>query len=123
VIVRERPGAEMRPEVGIGGSWIPEVDLLLCCARTCSTPQARVRIKEIATRNLDWQLFLQLATSHGIRPLVYQSLHSTCWEALPEAARQELSHFYSANSARNRFLAGEPSAISKRPAVAVWTGV
>jgi hypothetical protein len=97
----------MRLEAGIGGSWIPEVDLLLCCARTCSTPQTRVRIKEIATRNLDWQLFLQLATSHGIRPLVYQSLHSTCWEAPPEAARQELSHFYSANSAKNRFLAGE----------------
>jgi len=102
-----KTGAEMRLEAGIGGSWIPEVDLLLCCARTCSTPQTRVRIKEIATRNLDWQLFLQLATSHGIRPLVYQSLHSTCWEAPPEAARQELSHFYSANSAKNRFLAGE----------------
>ena len=37
----------------------------------------------------------------------YQNLHTICWEALPEAARQELSHFYSANSAKNRFLAGE----------------
>ena len=97
----------MRLEMTINGSSIPEVDLMLCCARTCSTPQMRVRIKEIATQGVDWQAFLQLATSHGVRPLVYQSLHSTCWEALPEAARQELSHFYSANSAKNRFLAGE----------------
>ena len=97
----------MRLETTINGSSIPEVDLMLCCARTCSTPQMRVRIKEIATQGVDWQAFLQLATSHGVRPLVYQSLHSTCWEALPEAARQELSHFYSANSAKNRFLAGE----------------
>jgi Uncharacterised nucleotidyltransferase len=91
----------------INGSSIPEVDLLLCCARTCSPPQIRVRIKEIATQGVDWQVFLQLATSHGVRPLVYQSLHSTCGEVLPEAARQELSRFYSANSAKNRFLAGE----------------
>jgi hypothetical protein len=34
-------------------------------------------------------------------------LHTTCWEALPEAARHELSHFYAANSAKNQFLAGE----------------
>ena len=97
----------MRLETRIGGSSIPEVDLMLYCARTCSTPQTRVRIKEIATQGVDWQAFLQLATSHGVRPLVYQSLHTICWEALPEAAREELSHFYSANSAKNRFLAGE----------------
>jgi hypothetical protein len=89
------------------GSSIPEVDLMLCCARTVSTPQMRVRIKEIATQDIDWQVFLQLSTSHGVRPLVYQTLHTTCWEAVPEATRHELSHFYSANSAKNRFLAGE----------------
>jgi hypothetical protein len=97
----------MRLETRISGSSIPEVDLMLYCARTCSTPQTRVRIKEIATQGVDWRAFVQLATSHGVRPLVYQSLHTICWEALPEAARQELSHFYSANSAKNRFLAGE----------------
>ena len=97
----------MRLEMTINGSSIPEVDLMLCCVRTCSTPQMRARVKEIATQGVDWQAFLQLVTSHGVRPLVYQSLHSACWEALPEAARQELSHFYSANSAKNRFLAGE----------------
>jgi Uncharacterised nucleotidyltransferase len=99
--------AEMRLETRISGSSIPEVDLMLCCARTCSTPQTRVRIKEIATQGVDWRAFVQLATSHGVRPLVYQSLHSTCWEVLPEATRQELSRFHSANSAKNRFLAGE----------------
>ena len=97
----------MRLETTINGSAVPEVELMLCCARTCSTPQMRVRIREIATQDIDWQAFLQLATSHGVRPLIYQSLHSTCWEALPEAARHELSHFYAANSAKNRFLAGE----------------
>lgn len=89
------------------GSSIPEVDLVLCCARTWRTPQTTIRIKEIATKGIDWQAFLQLATFHGVRPLVYQSLNAICWEALPEVARQELSRFYSANSAKNRFLAGE----------------
>jgi hypothetical protein len=93
--------------MGMSGSSIPEVDLMLCCARTYLTPPTRVRIRDIVTQGIDWQAFLQRATSHGVRPLVYQSLHAICWEALPEAARQELSHFYSANSAKNRFLAGE----------------
>jgi Uncharacterised nucleotidyltransferase len=93
--------------MGMSGSPIPEVDLMLCCARTYLTLQTRVRIKEIVTQGIDWQAFLQRATSHGVRPLVYQSLHTICWDALPEAARQELSQFYSANLAKNRFLAGE----------------
>ena len=93
--------------MGMSGSSIPEVDLMLCCARTYLTPRTRVRIRDIVTQGIDWQAFLQRATSHGVRPLVYQSLHTICWDALPEAARQELSHFYSANSAKNRFLAGE----------------
>ena len=97
----------MRLETTINGLSNPEVDLMLCCARTCSTPQMKVRIKEITTQNVDWQGFLQLVTSHGVRPLVYRTLHTTCWEALPQAARHELSHFYAANSAKNRFLAGE----------------
>jgi hypothetical protein len=88
-------------------SSIPEIDLMLCCARTHPTPQTRVRINEIASQGLDWRVFLELATSHGVRPLVYQSLHTSCRDALPKAVRYELSQFYSANSAKNRFLAGE----------------
>lgn len=94
-------------ETKLNCSSIKEVELLLCSARTVSTPQMRVRIKEIATQEVDWQLLLQLAASHGVRPLVYRTLHTTCWEAVPEATRHELSHFYSANLAKNRFLAGE----------------
>lgn len=86
---------------------IPEVELVLCCARTCSTPQTRSRIKELATQDVDWHAFLQLAKSHGVRPLVLHSLRTICWEAVPETARLELSHFCSANSAKNRFLTGE----------------
>ena len=80
---------------------------MLCCARSCSTPQTRSRIQEFATQDLDWHAFLQLATFHGVRPLVYHSLRTICWESVPEKARLELSRFYSANSAKNRFLAGE----------------
>ena len=80
---------------------------MLCCARTRSTPQMRVRVRELATQDVDWQAFLQLVASHGVRPLVYETLHSSCWEALPESVRDELTRFYSANSAKNRFLSGE----------------
>ena len=63
---------------------IPEVEIMLCCARTCSTPQTSSRIKELATPNLDWHLFLQRATSHGVRPLVY---HSFAYNLLGGIAR------------------------------------
>jgi hypothetical protein len=105
--VQEDARAEMRLGQGISASLISEVDLMLCCARTCTTAEVRARINTLATQEVDWQLFLQLATSHGVRPLVYHSLHAICWESLPDAARQELSRFYSVNSAKNRFLAGE----------------
>jgi hypothetical protein len=88
-------------------SSIKEVELMLCCARTRSNPQIRVRVKELATQAVDWQAFLQLVASHGVRPLVYETLHRSCWEALPETVRRELAHFYTANSAKNQFLAGE----------------
>ena len=91
----------------INRSSVREVELMLCCARTRISPQIRLRVKELATEDVDWQAFLQLATSHGVRPLVYETLHATCWEALPESVQRELTHFYSANSAKNRFLAGE----------------
>ena len=80
---------------------------MLCCARTRSTPQMRVRVRELATQDVDWQAFLQLVASHGVRPLLYETLHGSCWEALPEWVRHELAHFYSANSAKNRFLTCE----------------
>ena len=89
------------------GRAIPEADLMLCCARTVITPEAGVRVKEIARSGVDWEAFLQLAGSHGVRPLVYQTLRRTCWDDVPEATRHELDQFYSTNSARNRFLAGE----------------
>ena len=101
----EQNRAEMRLETR--GSSITEVDLMLCCARTVCTPEMEVRIKEIITWDVDWQVFLRLAASHGVRPLVYQTLRRTCWEDVPEATRNELIHFYSANSVNNRFLAGE----------------
>lgn len=88
-------------------SSIPEVDLMLCCARTLISPEVKRRIREIAAQAIDWQLLVQLASSHGVRPLVYQSLRTACWDDVPEATRHELSQFYSTNSARNRFLAGE----------------
>ena len=91
----------------INRSTVREVELMLCCARTRISPQIRLRVKELATEEVDWQAFLQLATSHGVRPLVYETLHATCWEVLLGSVQHELTHFYSANSAKNRFLAGE----------------
>ena len=71
------------------------------------TPEVSLRINKTAAKDINWQLFLELSAYHGVRPLVYQTLRKTCWESVPEATRHELSSFYSANAAKNSFLAGE----------------
>ena len=71
-------------KMGMSGSSIPEVELMLCCARTCSTPRTRVRVKEIATQGIDWQAFIQLATSHGVRPLITRTCIQSAGKRCPK---------------------------------------
>jgi hypothetical protein len=47
----------------------------------------------------DWEKFLKLAESHGVRPLVHQ--------ALAEASPPELTQFFRANAIRNLYLTAE----------------
>ncbi len=53
----------------------PELDLLLVCARWPQRQQEdRELIRKLATRQLDWQLFLRLVHHHRILPLVSHNL-------------------------------------------------
>ncbi len=48
---------------------------------------------------VDWQQFLKLAESHGVRPLVHQ--------ALAEASPPELTQFFRANAIHTLYLTAE----------------
>ena len=50
-----------------------EAELLLACAQLRARPETAERADALAARRIDWPLFLHLAETHGVMPLV-----STC---------------------------------------------
>ena len=85
----------------------PEVGLLLACARTCLDAQRAGWIKSLLSQDIEWPYLLRMARIHGVTPLLYRTLNSTCPDAVPTPILKELrDHFY-ANAGRNLFLARE----------------
>ena len=83
----------------------PEVELLLCCARTCMDSETADRLEALLVKDLDWAYLLQTAHRHRIVSLLYWSLKTTCPGAVPKATLDHLRAAYHSNSARNLFLA------------------
>lgn len=85
----------------------PEVALLLCCAQTSLEPARAERLRGLLRMDLDWVYLLQTAGRHGVRPLLYRSLHMTAPDAVPPAILEQLRQHFRANAARNLFLTDE----------------
>jgi hypothetical protein len=81
-----------------------EFQLLLYCAN--SRPDAQ-RIRALATQRVNWQALVQLARQHYVRPMLFQSLKSVCWDAVPQGTRLELEQFNRANVQKNLAFTGE----------------
>lgn len=96
------PGAEI-PGRPVANSSL-ELEMLFCCART--TPDA-ARIKALAEMGVEWRALLELAGIHGVRPLVYRSLRSTCWNNLPAELQEQWQSTAEALTGKNLFLTGE----------------
>jgi hypothetical protein len=84
-----------------------EDDLLLCCARTVATRQVVVRLRELASKNIDWEYLFLLARRHSVVPLLYLQLHQHGSDLVPEQHLQKLKQHYLENSARNTVLTAE----------------
>lgn len=78
--------------------------MLLCSARTIPD---EARIRALVYSGIEWPLFQQLATRHSVRPLVYRSLRTVCWERIPAAFRTAWERECKTLTGRNLFLAGE----------------
>jgi hypothetical protein len=81
-----------------------EVQRLLYCAR--SRPDAE-QVKDVVGKGIDWQLLLTLATQHCVRPMLFQTLKSVCWNTVPQSIQQELTLFIKANAQKNLLFTGE----------------
>jgi len=85
----------------------PEVELLLCCARTVRSPETDVRIRALIREGTDWEYLLRTARRHGVASLLYRHLEAACPQAVPEEVFGTLRDHFRANSVRNLSLTGE----------------
>lgn len=84
-----------------------EIQLLLCCARSCMDSIRAELIKSLLHEDIDWDYLIKTAFSHKVMPLLYWSLNSTCPEAVPKARLAQLRNYFHSNALRNHFLTGE----------------
>jgi len=82
----------------------PEVELLLCSARTHIGPQTAARIRALVSQATDWRYLIAAGNSHGVLPLLYRALSQVCPDAVPAAKLEFLKVFYEFNERRNLSL-------------------
>jgi hypothetical protein len=83
----------------------PEVDLLLCCARTCLNEEIREKTKKILHGDdFDWNYFTEIATYHGVTPLFYKNVHDICPELFPNHILLQFQKTSQTNASHNLFL-------------------
>src|SRR5262245_37335179 len=85
----------------------PEAELLLCCARTCMDAERAERMRALLRGGIDWSYLLRMARPHGLMPLLYWNLHTTCPESVPAAVLHQLQRHFNVNDLHNRSLTRE----------------
>ncbi|NES70734.1 MAG: nucleotidyltransferase family protein [Okeania sp. SIO2D1] len=85
----------------------PEINLLLCCSTTKIEPLKAEEVQSLVQQELDWPKLIRLATSHGVKPLLYQNLSKICPEAVPPAILTQLQKDFRTNALRNLHLTKE----------------
>jgi len=84
-----------------------EVELLFCCTRTHIDSEIAERIRTLLQQNIDWAYLIQTAAQHGVMPLLYQSLNTTCPKAVPKTNLAQLRDYFHSNAFHNLFLTKE----------------
>ncbi len=82
----------------------PEIELLLCCARTHIDSRTEELIKRLLQQDIDWTYLLQTSACHGVIPLLYRSLNATCPEAVPQSILSLLRNCFHTNAEHNLLL-------------------
>ena len=85
----------------------PEFRTLLGCLHTQLAAEEVSCIAGAFEQGFDFSRFLGLTEAHGVTPLVYRSLRSTCWDRLPADVRTALEKSARACTARCLLLTAE----------------
>ena len=81
--------------------------LLLCCARTTAAPHVVARLRELASKDIDWEYLFLLARRHAVVPLLYLQLDQHASDLVPQDHLHKLKQHYFENVARNTVLTDE----------------
>ena len=84
-----------------------ENELLLWCARTKATPDIIARLRELASKDIDWEYLFLIARRHAVLALLYKQLDQHASDLIPQEHLARLKKHYLENSARNTLLTAE----------------
>jgi Uncharacterised nucleotidyltransferase len=85
----------------------PEIELLLCCARTRLDPRRRQQIEALVSDGLDWPYVLRTATAHGVLPLFYHAVQAVCPGSVPKTVAVPLQEYFRHHTQRNLSMTRE----------------
>jgi hypothetical protein len=86
---------------------LPELELLLCCARRRLDADLSARVGELLEQRLDWDVLLSLANTHGLSPLLCWHLGSNFSQLLPSKIAESLRDLLQQNARQNLHLIHE----------------
>ncbi|MCI0528606.1 MAG: nucleotidyltransferase family protein [Nitrospira sp.] len=89
------------------GAFRPEIELLLCCARTRINSKTTARIKTLLQEDLNWDYLLRIALQRSMMPLLYWNLNATYRGDVPKNTLAQLRAYFQANARHNLFLTRE----------------
>jgi len=85
----------------------PEVELLLCSARTEVGMERAARINALLQQPINWEYLLDMAFRHALVPLLYRQLNRAGLQLVPEPTIARLQNEFAANTVRNILLTRE----------------
>ncbi|MCB0208872.1 MAG: nucleotidyltransferase family protein, partial [Anaerolineae bacterium] len=85
----------------------PEAALLLSCARRPMPGAGPPSLQTFLSADLDWDYLLQLASRHGLIPLLYTHLSRCGADRIPKPVLAKLWAGYELNTRHSQFLAEE----------------
>jgi hypothetical protein len=85
----------------------PEIELLLCCARSKMDEQTKVKVESLVSQEIDWDFLLEIAIKHKLLPLLYYHLNTINVKSIPPEIITFLRNFFQANIQRNLLLTSE----------------
>jgi hypothetical protein len=85
----------------------PEIELLLCCARTKVNSKTAAQIKTLVEQEINWNYLLEIASAHELIALLYHNLNTICPEVVPPAILNQLKNYFETTAQKNLLITAE----------------